>query len=225
MLCVDDLNYRVKPSGIETERLIQLGEVITDRMAHDHDRAVATLGFAVLNRPGEHLCQHVTGLLLRQEARLAKAVPRHRLVLLKVVTVVDSLLLRVTNTELDVEEMSILLDARVVEVDLLQQVLSMTARLIQRAHVPGIESRDANLRDLVVVVSPTLGVETYDDYAVSQRRNARKVAETETVLENSLASLCGEAGLQLLEHRGCRRCRRAAGGWALGAGDVGVRYN
>ena len=148
-LGVNHADHGPERIGVKPQRRAQQVHVAMQRMAHDNYGAEAQLRLLRVNRPGKHLLQHAAGLLLFQEARLPEAIR-----------------VGVADAELDVEQVCMLLDARVVKVHLLEQMFAMQAWRGEGAHVARVKGRYANLGDGRVVAGPALGVEADEDCIV-----------------------------------------------------------
>jgi hypothetical protein len=100
-----------------------------------------------------------------------------------------NLRIRVANAELDIDEMRILHNPRVVEVHLVQQVRAIVTNVLDTTRIPRIERGEADFSDGVGVVGPVLRVEADHDYVIGSRRYARQLTQAETVVEDFLSSL------------------------------------
>jgi hypothetical protein len=140
-------------------------------MAHDHDGAEARFGLAGVDGPSEEFLGKLATLSLGNEARLAEAVA----VLVSVCkrrNRKSNLRIRFANAELDVDEVGVLNDARLIEKDLVEQVSAELTHLLDHAHITRIERGDTDFSVRVRVVRPVLRVETDNDHVVGRRRHA-----------------------------------------------------
>lgn len=80
--------------------------------------------------------------------------------------VVHNLRSWISRAKLDVDQVCVFLDARMVEVYLLEQLLAMHARLPHRAHVSAVEGSDADFGEPLLIADPALGVEADYNHVV-----------------------------------------------------------
>ena len=193
ILSIDNLNHRTQSHGIEAQCGFQHRHITMESMAQHHNGTETQLWILLIDRPLERFLEHLLGLTLGQEASLTIVVPDFLSVHVtwKRKRRSQDLLVRIANTILDITQICVLQDPRMVEINLPKQVLSMHTSLLQPTRMPRVEGRDTKLGEPAVVGNPTLGVEAYDDHVFGSRGYAFKCGETETVREDFAAGLQG----------------------------------
>lgn len=193
ILSIDNLNHRTQSHGIEAQCGFQHRHITMESMAQHHNGTETQLWILLIDRPLERFLEHLLGLTLGQEASLTIVVPDFLSVHVtwQRKRCSRDLLVRIANTILDITQICVLQDPRMVEINLPKQVLSMHTSLLQPTRMPRVEGRDTKLGESAVVGNPTLGVEAYDDHVFGSRGYAFKCGETETVREDFAAGLQG----------------------------------
>jgi hypothetical protein len=186
LLGIDGLDDGVEHSGIDTDGLREHAEVIGEGMAQDDDGAVAESRVGRVDGPLEHAVDHLLGIGFIDEAGLTEAVPVLLSEGFKCEKEIGYLLVWVANAELDVEQVRVLFNTRMVEVDLLENLLAVVARVLQSPSVTAIKGCNAELGELLVIVCPALRVETDDNHVVCQCWDTLEFAETKRVLHYRL---------------------------------------
>jgi hypothetical protein len=112
--------------------------------------------------------EHLLGIGFIDEAGLAKAIAVMLSEGFKYEAEIGYLRIWIANTKLDVDQVTVLFNTRVVEVDLLQNLLAVVAGVRQGSSVTAVKGRDAELSESLVVLCPALCVETDNNHVACQ---------------------------------------------------------